>query len=407
LRRWWIGGLVALLGTTFLLFVVGRSLDPGRRARFPSATSGEAEGLLAIRRLLDAESVPSEIVTAPWTFLSGDAEPGVLVVALPLQRAVDELETDALDRWVRDGGSLLVVDDSTLIERSVALDGWLQRIGIERRSPAPEIDPDTLKPARPVRTAASGTDAAPAGRDIRRVMLHREGELLPTGDGVPLAVTDAGAVVAIETVVGRGRVVVVQGPLLANDMLLVGDTLRLALRLLEDLRGDGTVRFDEYHHGFGGLLVAAGGLQRTALILGLAQSIVSALLYAFARGIRFGPARPSREVSRRSNLEFVHSMASLYRRASARSHMLHGYVDRVTREFRSRWSLPESLTPRQMAAEVARRTGRPMEDLEGPLANARNAAGRGPRLSERDMLLRARDLVRLEREVMGGNGERR
>jgi hypothetical protein len=404
----WVGGLAALLIATALLIVVGRALDPGTRARFPSATSGKPEGLMGILRLLEAMEIPTEIVTSPWTGLAvGSPSPGVLVVALPLQRAVREVEADALDRWVRGGGAVLIVDDASSIERSGGLDAWLARIGVEQRSPAPEVDPITLKPARPALLAAAGTDAAPAGRDVRRVMLHRDGELLPTGDGVPLVLSDAGAVVAAEVGLERGRVLVVQGPLLANDKLLVGDTLRLALRFLEDLRGDGPVRFDEYHHGFGGALVAVGGLRRVALVAGTVQALVVLLLYAFARGIRFGGARPRRGRDRRSNLEFVHSMASLYRRAAARSHLLHGYVERLTREFRARWALQESLTPREMAAEVARRTGRDPESLEGPMAAARNAAARGARLDEETMLERARDLARLEREVFGGSGKGR
>src|SRR5204862_5515509 len=133
--------------------------------------------------------------------------------------------------------------------------------------------------------------------------------------GVPLALRDDAEVVAGAGVLAGGRVVRILGPLCANDQLLAGDNLELALRLVADLRRGGPVVFDEYHHGYGGFSPLGRGLDGRALAFAAVQGVAAACLYAAARGRRFGPPRVVPDPPRRSSLEFVRSMAALYRRA--------------------------------------------------------------------------------------------
>src|SRR5439155_22648688 len=146
-----------------------------------------------------------------------------------------------------------------------------------------------------------------------------------------------GAVAAALATLGRGRIVRVFGPILANDRLLVGDNLEFALRLVGALRRNGPVVFDEYHHGYGGLLPGSRGIDRAALLAAGAQVLLAALAYGAARGVREVPAVPAPDRRRRSSLEFVRSLASLYQRARARRHVLASELARFEREARARW----------------------------------------------------------------------
>lgn len=393
-------GLVLLAALSLL----GRTIGAGVKVRFPSSYSGEAEGLLAVRSLLGELRIPATVSAGSWRGLP-EAEPrGLLVLATPLQRGVDEEEIAHLESWLRGGGSLLVIDDATVLERSPALDLFLDRIGLGGSWPVSEIDPRTLQPARPALAAASGTEVAPAGRDIRRVMLQSHGDIKLEGEAIPLVLADDGRVLAAETWFDHGLIVLVRGPLLANDRLLVADTLDLALRLLEELRRGGPVMFDEYHHGYGGAMAGTEGFHGTAVLLAVLQGFLALIIYSTARGIRFGPMRPPHERGRRSNLEFVRSMASLYRKADARRHILESLLHRFGREARTRWSLDENLSPAELSSTLAHYSGIDGRRIEEDLVSAREALDR-ERLSEREMLRWARRLAHLEQEVLGGDGK--
>lgn len=399
MRSRWAWALIVVITMLAAAAWLGGTLTPGTRVRYPSSLSGDPEGLLGFRRLLDAEGVTTEILDRPWSDLDRD-RCGVLIVATPLQRGVSLDETTGLERYLRSGGAILVVDDAGLPERDPALDTLLFALGLEPRPAPSDLDVRTHKPERPSRIAATRTPAAPGGSGLDRVMLHGDADVTLGGDAIPLMLTSSGHTVAAEARVGAGRAVLVQGPLLANDRLLDGGGLDLAFRLVDGLRGESEVWFDEYHHGVGGLLVSARGLDRTALIWAGIQALVVTLIYGIARGVRFGPVRIRKEATRRSSLEFVHSMASLYRRAGARRHVLAGMLARFAREARARWELEYDGDPVELARQAATHAGVSTTEVERAVAEAHRALGNRS-LDERHMTARARDLARAEQEVFG------
>jgi uncharacterized protein DUF4350 len=395
-----VGGVLLLVVTALL----GRVLTPRALSRFPSSLSAGPEGLLALRRLLVELGIPVQLRTRPWDDLAGARPEGVLVLALPIQRPVDPPEADVLIGWVRRGGSLLVVDDATTAERDGRLDRILAEAGAEPLPPAPEFDEVTLMPARPGTKPAVGAPIVPAGKDLRRLDLHGEGGIRLGSTGIPLALSSNGVPVAAESVFGKGRVILVCGSVFANDRLEIGDNLTFALRLATHLRGEGPVLFDEYHHGYGGVLPALRGLDRRALGWVAVQASVTLLLYGLARGIRFGPPRLVSDDRRRSSLEFVRSLASLYRRAGARRHVIEEGLLRFEREVKGRFGLPTGLGLEALAGAVAERAGLDTERVLRPLLAASDAL-RERSLSEKEMTQRAGDLARLEEEVLGDGRE--
>lgn len=425
MKRSGLYAAIALLVVLVAAGLLGSALGPDVRTRFPSSFGAEPEGLLAFRRLLGEIGVPSEVRTRAWDEIGPEVERGFLLVATPLQRPVDSREEQAMRAWLGRGGALLVVDDASTLERSAGLDRIFADAGLPGRAPITGLDPETMSQSRPRLAAAYGTPARPAGSDLGRLMLHAEGGLDEGASGTPLALRDDAAIVAGEGALGNGRIVRVLGPLLANDRVLAADNLEFALRLVEDLRGEGPVAFDEYHHGFGGLSPVSRGLNGAALGIAALQALFAMVLYAASRGTRFGPPRLVPDPPRRSSLEFVHSMASLYKRAGARRHALSSELERLTRVIRSRLapggeaavlsvssivsvpsiplapSIPSIPSIEALARSIATASGLSETRALGSLRAAEEAMSK-PVLGGKEMLGRVADLARLEKEVLGG-----
>jgi hypothetical protein len=395
-RRWATAGIGVLLLLTVAWFI-GRSVGPGTKLRFPSSYAPEPEGLLGFRMLLEQTDVPTAVVGRPWDEALNEEVAGVLVVATPLQRLPDRQETEGLRRWLRAGGTLLVVDDATALESSVELLSLLVDLGLGAELPITDLDEQVLAPARPANLPARGTPARPSDPAWREILLNTGAVFKDSARAIPLAIDGDGAVLAGEVHFDAGRAVRVMGPLLANDRILRGDNLAFALALVEDLRNEGSVLFDEYHHGFGGLFHVRR-LDRAVLFWGLLQLLCVTIVFGVARGVRFGPVRPERRPQRRSSLEFVHSMASLYRRARARKHVVDGTWRRFVRKARSRWGLAESLPTEQLAQTIARLGDVRAEDVSRILGATRRVLDGDEQITEAAMVARVRELARLEEE---------
>jgi hypothetical protein len=398
---------VILAAGLFLVLTVlaflGQTAGTGIRTRYPSSLAGEAEGVLAFRRLLLELEQPVRTLGTGWDGpeLNG---PGLLIVAAPLQRGIRGEEISGLSSWVRSGGSLLVIEDSTVLERSPELETFLEDAGLISMVPVSDLNPATLKPKRPDRFPSAGGADLPAGLEIRRVQLNRGAEIAAEEPVRTLLQSDNGYTTAAEIDFGDGVIVLVLGPLLANDRLLEGDTLDLALWLVDDLRGEGPIWFDEYHHGHGGLLATLGSLNRAALGWAALQAALASLIYALTRGIRFGPPRTVPDPPRRSNLEFVHSMASMYRRASAGRYALGMILTRLRRETGWLTGSPDSATAEELAAALSKRY-RLARGATTATVRAAEHATKQNRLSDRELLTLASELAVLQQEITGEHRE--
>ncbi len=386
-----------------VLSLLGMTMGTGRRTRFPSSLAGEAEGVMAFRRLLLELERPVGTLRTGWDGPDLDGR-GLLIVTTPVQRGIRAEEIPALSAWVVNGGSLLVVEDATALERSPTLEAFLTEVGLDSVVPVTDINPATLKPARPARFPSAGDDGLPDNLRIRRVQLNTGGNIAPSEQAVTLLRSDDGRTTAAAVSYGTGSITLVLGPLLANDRLLEGDTLDLALWLVDDLSKDGMIWFDEYHHGHGGMLANLGSVHRGALGWAALQAALAALLYSITRGIRFGPVRPVPEPPRRSNLEFVHSMASMYRRASAGRHALKMMLARLRRDTRMLTGSPGRVSAAELAATLSERYQMARGATTMALRAAEQAADRS-RLTDRELLHRAGELAGLQQEITGEHRE--
>jgi hypothetical protein len=160
------------------------------------------------------------------------------------------------------------------------------------------------------------------------------------------------------------------------------------------------ILFDEYFHGQRRTLVAAMWHSPTkwvALQIALVGAIV---LLTFSR--RSGPIIPPAVESRLSPLEFVRTLGSLYERAGASSVV----VDAADRRARSwiarRFGISARASAGEIAAAVARRTGRDTAALEQTLRACEGTAPAHP-LDEKRALAVAQTLADELRSLRGSS----
>jgi hypothetical protein len=155
---------------------------------------------------------------------------------------------------------------------------------------------------------------------------------LPPGSRV-LRQDKAGLPFLVEFPEGSGRVVCgASSYLLDNTFLPRGDNLAIVLGLLAPGgHAPRHVFFEESHHGFTTIFALARLLKHPGVRFGGMLAVLGLLAFVSGALIRFGPVMPWRRASGRSTLEFVDSIAELYRRADLRNDTI-GYLYRETHQ---------------------------------------------------------------------------
>ena len=373
---------LALLAALFGGLLVTLVLLPPSTERLPplSVYSAEPGGGRALRLWLDALGYDvATIENSPYRVPSGTAT----VLLLAPTRPVGPGALDELERWVREGGTLVV-----------AADGLLGGVVLGRFGLGLRALPSTVATAVPV--SGSGL-LDPA---VGEVTVNAAEELVPAaemtvwlaggGDGERVF----GGVVPL----GAGRVVALSAPAaLSNRALHRADNARLALSVVGP-GSRGSVVFDELHHGFGVaeprslvtlLLDRAWG--RAALYAGLLV-----LAYLALRGRRFGRPRPILVSRGRSLAEYVTSLASLYRAGGKRGWVAEHFRHRLRRDLAAGIGLPADAPDDQIVAR-ARALGRDPSAALGVLRSLDRA--RAP--SEVELVALVREG---ERAVTSGTG---
>ena len=153
--------------------------------------------------------------------------PSTLIVASPTV-PLQALEADEMERWVEGGGQLvLFLEEEWIVEETVPM---LARFGLNIE--AKEGSPRTLR-----------LDNSPFS-------LRVENTTSCTGEFETL-LTSGKETLAISKELGEGRVIVfADSSVISNQSLGQADNAVWLVRLVEEW-GDGTVAFDEFHHGFG------------------------------------------------------------------------------------------------------------------------------------------------------------
>jgi len=228
------GELVALvlLSLVFLAAAVWRerSKAEGSRHVGPTAFSYRPNGLRAFYELCQRRGIPVTLVLKDLTKLPKNTR--VVVLAEPLRRAVSVAEKQRLDRWVDQGGILLLIADET-----AGVDDGHRPDGLETVS--------AMFPPRAVAVESSD----PLLRDVRVLSVGRGPVLVLSRPALrPLLSDRYGVLIATERR-GSGQVVVISAALAPTNRLIgQGDNAVLYMNIVETRRGGDGIAFSEVHH---------------------------------------------------------------------------------------------------------------------------------------------------------------
>lgn len=304
-------------------------------------------GTKAFYQLLEQSGRPVGRWRESFKKLEGEGIHSTLVMVGPFEPATlrDPEETRALERWVSNGGRLLLITRHLQFGfRGSPLRMILPAVTGSEAEIDPESDQYILQPTRVTR----GLRGLAISRLAPRLQLDQSsidpasGALIddadpisdlddPSADPVgPLSAPithlgDEGGAILLDFNFGGGRVLVLADPFVtANNGIGRGGNLDLMLNLIGEIYepsagSGGLVLFDEYHHGYRNdsnpfVLLLRG----TPWPLILLQSAVFLILLGHHLSRRFTRPLPRPVVDRLSPLEFVDSMANLQQAAEAR-----------------------------------------------------------------------------------------
>ncbi|MGH7844860.1 MAG: DUF4350 domain-containing protein [Candidatus Binatia bacterium] len=361
--RNWITAIFAVSLLVALAAILGalsvpRSPDPRlkRPSTFFTDESGARALLLVMKQLLPA----AEQWRRPLNLLplhAGDDSPTTLIVAGP-RRPISVSEADHLDRWLAEGGQLILATS----------DGWqvTRRLALQDQQ-----DQDEEKPSEEHAKAANEAGRAatkestflsrhapdivwskPAAATNERIT----GSLVPAGElnvqsRQKFSVTENSKVVAsasekalaIELPVGQGRIVALADPTIVSNRALREAENAIWLVTLAAGWRNGRVLVDEFHHGFG---TQRGATELTWLFLKtpwgwcVLQIVAAGLIYAFGYRRRFGRIVEPPLPARASALELIEARAGFFQTAAAQGLAVELIVQNLCQELAKAYGRP-------------------------------------------------------------------
>ena len=362
-------------------------------------------------------------------------KPDTFVVIGPVQVGYSRRETKELLRWVESGGRLIVIDrhpDPRLLKAK----DWTITSQVVSY-PWNELDPNDfermttgmtpVKPAQPTAMARNVESVMPSrfmgAMTISPLGQHPTATPTPdyeddgsedyeesptpetgsTHERIAEKTSQAPVVhlrhergaLLLDYPYGAGRVVVLSDPyIVANNGIGRADNLLLALNVVA--AGGGLIAFDEFHQGrattHNALFQYFSGTPVMAIC---AQLALIGVAIVWSQGRRFARPLPLPHVDRRSNLEFVASMAELQQRAKAHDLALENIYARVRRVLVRYAGLSNSSPRTEIARRVAMRSGINQQELETLMRNCEDTIN-GASTSARDTLRMAQRLREIE-----------
>lgn len=336
-----VGGL--LLGLLILLLVVPPSTERQPPLTVYSAEPGGGKGL---RLWLDALGYRVTTLEGDRFAIGRDV---TTILVLAPTTIIGSFEQGEIERWVRQGGRLIVSADEF---RTWPL---LRQFGVSVR---PILGVSQAVPAAPglLDPAIASVSVGPRFQ----VILGDKGGDEAAG-AVPLLVAqDAGSdgqppILAARVPVDKGEVVVLTvTDALSNASLHDEANARLALSLIGPA-SRGQIAFDELHHGFGSLErrnIYALLFDRAwgrAILLGCGLL----LLFLLLRGRRLGRSVPVFVDRGRSLGELVTSQASLYRAGGKRAFVAAHLARQLRHDLAQSVGLPGDAPDAEIAARAS------------------------------------------------------
>lgn len=338
---WLTLGLIVLF-TAISLMAARQELQPPAAPPLASFSTAP-DGARLLSDWLQALAYPVDS-----TRLADFAPPTGVSIILLLEPtvAVTPLEWEVLDAWLEGGGALLLVADSTPAGRAA-----LAHFDFETRTTYPKVTAD--RPLTPLLSMPLAWDSADTRPNA--VLNTQRADFV-----VHLAAEGRPTLVSFEVGAGRVFLSTLAFPL-SNLGLQQPGNPALALNLIAVARQNGTIWFDEWHHGVRRLAesdtVAGLGLWLRRTPIGQASLAIGVIIFLALlwQGRPFGRPLPLPEtLRRRAPLEYVTALANLHRRAGHRPAILEDYRLRLKRGLGQRYRidphLPDEDYLRQLAA---------------------------------------------------------
>jgi hypothetical protein len=374
---WLAIGLVAALA----LITVLAAAQQTQKAALPplSSASTNPDGARALALWLD--DLGYAVRDDADNFFRIPQEAHLLLMLEPSIVADDEWGT--IDKWVREGGTLVVAGDgfgTALATRhyTFTLD-YLD-------NPIPVLIAQTPLFASPPLTGAANAQVQAYFETPRRDFVTH------------LAVGSRPVLVSFD--LGQGRVILSAAPYaFSNAGLKASGNPALVLNVISAARSSGAVWFDEWHHGVRPVQAQVVGPEDWLRYTPAGRSLLYVALIIFLalllRGRRFGrPVPLPTEVTRRAPLEYITAIANLGRRAGHRRAVLRQYHHRLKRQLGQRYRLDPTLRDPEYAARLAEyNPGLEAEALRGLLARLQK-----PNVSENEMVQLAAEVAAWTKE---------
>ena len=262
-----------------------------------------------------------------------------------LHKAPTETEVKGIQRFVNDGGTLIVAGDNPLLNGLFSVYGLEVRELSERQEFSRRIASKPFFPRHPVDVIRVRTDS------VIIEPVDREGAVLYA--------SEAGAVV-VTLREGKGRVFFIASGYLFSIAGLRYDENNTAFlyNLMSTLPRKARIGLAEKRYytaetkppnPFAALVFGTRG--------GLAAVYICLTLFVFLvlRGRRFGKPLDGEERSRRLSAEYVHAMTALYQKGDTRSEILKHIRDTFRSDIGNRWRVNPNLDTPTFLEELTHR----------------------------------------------------
>src|ERR1700680_4221359 len=315
-RGWAVVTLIAIAIAAIAYYV-----QPHQDSPEHSSASDAANGTSAARLFAQAMGHTTKQIVGTFAPPAND---GLLLVFTPTSPSMSD-EATRTASWVNSGGVLIYATEQGDAELDRAL-------GVNRLA---GIAPSATQTANPVLQGVTQV----AGGDLAT-------PLDPAPAQVPVLRSATGLVLGYVQKIGSGRVVVLSDPLvLCNGYLEKKDNGRLLADVLGLVGTNGSVVFDEYHHGLVLSDLAPQAWVRTPWGAALLWLLVAGFFGLLLRGRGFGPIIPRPAEIARADVEWAVAVGELLRRSGARSVTLGLLATASERAVAARTGLP--LQPRE------------------------------------------------------------